>query len=77
MLAQSGVREGEPGILALDEFQRFRTIDKKRKLEMEFEVKVGRGFCPGDENKKPDQPIGVIAITRAPGWMIGPPAERL
>ncbi len=30
MLAQSGVREGEPGILALDEFQRFRTIDKKR-----------------------------------------------
>jgi DNA-directed RNA polymerase subunit alpha len=23
---------------------------------------VGRGFCPGDENKKPDQPIGVIAI---------------
>ena len=30
MLAQSGVREGEPGILALDEFQRFRTIDNKR-----------------------------------------------
>jgi hypothetical protein len=30
MLSQSGVREGEPGILALDEFQRFRTIDIKR-----------------------------------------------
>jgi hypothetical protein len=30
MLAQYGVREGEPGILALDEFQRFRTIDNKR-----------------------------------------------
>jgi len=30
MLAESGVREGEPGILALDEFQRFRTIDGKR-----------------------------------------------
>ncbi|MEY4560948.1 MAG: hypothetical protein RLZZ618_225 [Pseudomonadota bacterium] len=30
MLGQSGVREGEPGILALDEFQRFRTIDNKR-----------------------------------------------
>lgn len=30
MLARSGVREGEPGILALDEFQRFRTIDNKR-----------------------------------------------
>jgi cell division protease FtsH len=30
MLSQSGVREGEPGILVLDEFQRFRTIDNKR-----------------------------------------------
>jgi DNA-directed RNA polymerase subunit alpha len=38
------------------------TLDKKKKFEMEMEVKIGRGFCPGDENKKPDQPIGVIAI---------------
>ena len=38
------------------------TLDKKKKLMMEFEVKVGRGFCPGDENKKVDQAIGVIAI---------------
>ena len=38
------------------------TLDKKRKFEMELEVKVGRGFLPGDENKKLDQPIGVIAI---------------
>jgi DNA-directed RNA polymerase subunit alpha len=38
------------------------TLDKKKKFEMELEVKVGRGFCPGDENKKVDQPIGVIAI---------------
>ncbi len=38
------------------------TLDRKRKFEMELEVKVGRGFCPGDENKKPDQPIGVIPI---------------
>lgn len=29
MLADSGIQEGEPGILLLDEFQRFRTIDKK------------------------------------------------
>jgi len=38
------------------------TIDRKRRLDMELEIKVGRGFCPGDENKKPDQPIGVIAV---------------
>ncbi|MFX1677657.1 AAA family ATPase [Mitsuaria sp. CC2] len=30
MLGRSGIREGEPGILALDEFQRFRTINAKR-----------------------------------------------
>lgn len=38
------------------------TLDRKKKFEMEFEVKVGRGFCPGEENKKPDQQIGLIAI---------------
>src|SRR5881227_171170 len=38
------------------------TLDKKKKFEMELEVKVGRGFLPGDDNKKPDQAIGVIAI---------------
>lgn len=38
------------------------TSDKKTKFEAELEVKVGRGFATGDENKHTDQPIGVIAI---------------
>jgi DNA-directed RNA polymerase subunit alpha len=38
------------------------TLDKKKKFEMELEVKIGRGFCPSDENKKPGQAIGVVAI---------------
>src|SRR5512147_1091277 len=42
--------------------QHICTLDKKKKFEMELEVKVGRGFLPGDENKKLNQPIGVIAI---------------
>ncbi len=42
--------------------QHICTLDRKKKFEMELEVKVGRGFCPGDENKKVDQAIGVIAI---------------
>ena len=42
--------------------QHICTLDKKKKLEMELEVRVGRGFLPSDENKKPNQPIGVIAI---------------
>ena len=40
------------------------TLDKKKKFEMELEVKVGRGFCPGDENKKPNQPIGAVYLRR-------------
>ncbi|MCP5522769.1 MAG: DNA-directed RNA polymerase subunit alpha [Verrucomicrobiales bacterium] len=50
------------GLEVVNPDQLICTLDKKRKLELEFEVKVGRGFCPGDENKKTDQPIGVIAI---------------
>ena len=38
------------------------TLDKKKKFEMELTVKIGRGFCPSDENKKPGQAIGVIAV---------------
>ena len=50
------------GVELVNPKQLICTLDKKKKLMMELEVKVGRGFCPGDENKKPDQPIGVIAI---------------
>src|SRR5215216_7357482 len=42
--------------------QHICTLDKKKKFEMELEIKVGRGFCPGEENKKIGQAIGVIAI---------------
>ncbi len=42
--------------------QHICTLDKKQKFEAELEVRVGRGFASGDENKKPDQPIGVIPI---------------
>jgi len=42
--------------------QHICTLDKKKKLEMELTVKVGRGFFTGDENKKSGQAIGVIAI---------------
>jgi len=42
--------------------QHICTLDKKRKFEMELTVKVGRGFCPSDENKKAGQAIGIVAI---------------
>jgi DNA-directed RNA polymerase subunit alpha len=46
----------------LNKEQLICTLDKKQKFEAELEVRVGRGFSTGDENKRPDQPIGVIAI---------------
>jgi len=42
--------------------QHICTLDKKKKFEMELTVKIGRGFCPSDENKKPGQAIGIVAI---------------
>jgi len=42
--------------------QHICTLDKKQKFDAEFEVRVGRGFATGDENKHADMPIGVIAI---------------
>ncbi len=50
------------GVEVVNPTQHICTLDKKKKFEMELELKVGRGFLPGDENKKPNQAIGVIAI---------------
>jgi DNA-directed RNA polymerase subunit alpha len=38
------------------------TLDRKTNFQAELEVRVGRGFNTGDENKYKDMPIGVIAI---------------
>jgi DNA-directed RNA polymerase subunit alpha len=38
------------------------TLDKPKRIYAELEVTVGRGYRLGDDNKKEDQPIGVIAI---------------
>ncbi|MGE9293107.1 DNA-directed RNA polymerase subunit alpha [Ruficoccus sp. ZRK36] len=37
-------------------------LDKKRRFLAEIEVKVGRGFCTADENKRDEQIIGLIPI---------------
>jgi len=38
------------------------TLDKKQTFEAEIEIKTGRGYCPGENNKKEEQAIGVIPI---------------
>ena len=46
----------------LNPTQHIATLDKKLKFSIEMDVRKGRGFSSGDENKRPDQAIGVIAI---------------
>jgi DNA-directed RNA polymerase subunit alpha len=38
------------------------TLEKKTKLELYLTIGRGRGYRPAEENKSPDQPIGVIPI---------------
>ena len=38
------------------------TLDKSLRFQAELEVKVGRGYCPAEDNKLEEQPIGVIPI---------------
>jgi len=52
----------DTGVEVLDPSQIICTLDKKQRLQMEFEVTVGRGYASGEENKRPDLPIGVIPI---------------
>ncbi|MFL6584761.1 MAG: DNA-directed RNA polymerase subunit alpha [Chthoniobacterales bacterium] len=70
-LALSVNKEGEvtagdiqliQGYEVLNPDQVICTVDKKHKFDAELEVRIGRGFATGDENKRADQPIGLIPI---------------
>lgn len=49
-------------VQVLNPKQEICTLDVDGTLEMECEVRTGRGFCLADGNKRPDQEIGRIAI---------------
>jgi DNA-directed RNA polymerase subunit alpha len=50
------------GVEILNPDVHIATIEKKTKLELYLTVGRGRGYRPAEENKSPDQPIGVIPI---------------
>jgi DNA-directed RNA polymerase subunit alpha len=52
----------DPAIQIVNPDQVICTLNKNRPFEAEIEIKTGRGYCPGENNKKEDQPIGVIPI---------------
>jgi len=52
----------DAGVKIINPDQVICTLDTKRAFEAELEIKTGRGYCPGEDNKKEEQSIGVIPI---------------
>jgi DNA-directed RNA polymerase subunit alpha len=50
------------GVEILNPNAHIATLEKKTKLEVYLTLGRGRGYRPAEENKTPDQPIGVIPI---------------
>jgi DNA-directed RNA polymerase subunit alpha len=50
------------GVELLNPDAHIATLEKKTKLEMYLTIGRGRGYSPAEDNKTPDQPIGVIPI---------------
>jgi DNA-directed RNA polymerase subunit alpha len=50
------------GVEILNPEAHIATLEKKTKLEVYLTVGRGRGYRPAEENKSPDQPLGVIPI---------------
>ena len=52
----------DPDIEIINPDQLICTLDKKRRFFAEITVRVGRGYCPAEDNKVPGSPIGYIPI---------------
>jgi DNA-directed RNA polymerase subunit alpha len=50
------------GVEVLNPAVHIATLEKKTKLEVYLTIGRGRGYRPAEENKSPDQPIGVIPL---------------
>ena len=52
------------GVEILNPDQHIATLESKTKLEIYLTIGRGRGYSPAEDNKTPEQPIGVIPIDR-------------
>jgi DNA-directed RNA polymerase subunit alpha len=50
------------GVEILNPETHIATLERKTRLEMYLTIGRGRGYRPAEDNKSPDQPIGVIPI---------------
>ena len=58
----AGDIQADSNIEVVNPSQVICTLDTPRRFLAEIEVTTGRGYCPAEENKSEEQPIGVIAI---------------
>ena len=58
----AGDIEEESGIKIVNPEQHLCTLSKERRFYAELDIRVGRGYCSGEDNKKEDQAIGEIPI---------------
>jgi DNA-directed RNA polymerase subunit alpha len=54
--------QGDANIEIVNPEQIICTLDTEKRFLAELEIKVGRGYVSGEDNKQPEQAIGVIAI---------------
>ncbi len=52
----------DPDVEILNPDLRIATLAQDGKLELELEVRLGRGYVPAERNKREGQPVDVIAI---------------
>lgn len=60
VLAQDLIQDNE--LQVLNPSHHIMTLQMGAKVQMELDVDIGRGYVLAEENKKPDSPIGTIAI---------------
>ena len=58
----AGDIQADANIQIINPDQVICTLDHKRSFEAEIEIKTGRGYWPGETNKKEEQAIGVIPV---------------
>jgi DNA-directed RNA polymerase subunit alpha len=58
----AGMIETDTAVEVLNKDLHIATLDSDGRLSMEMEVRIGRGYCPAEWNKKEGQEIGVIPI---------------
>ena len=54
--------QADSNITIVNPDQVIATLEKNTSFEAEIEIKTGRGYYPGEQNKKEEQAIGVIPI---------------